>query len=246
MSAERARCIVLGGSGALGRVVCAALAARGARVGLTYFTGEAVATDLTSRLEGAVARRLDLTRGEDLGPCLDEIAAALGGVDALVHCASLRSVISPDSFDTLADITEPGLDRLLAVNLKSAILACRHVVPMIAAQGGGNIVLLGSIDGFKTLPSPIPYAVSKAALVGLAQALAKETGKLGIRVNVVAPGVLDGGSSLALPDDLRREYLKHCALKRVGRLDEAAAMVAYMALENTYVTAQTIAVDGGL
>lgn len=246
MTPEGSRCIVLGGSGALGRVVCATLVARGARVGFTWRTGEAVARELTSKLDGAVGRRLDLTDTAAIPRCLDELREALGGVDALVHCAALGSSSTPARFDKLADIDEAGLDNLLAVNVKSALFACKHVVPMLSSRGGGNIVLVGSIDGVKTLPAPVPYAMSKAALRGLAQALAKEVGNAGVRVNVVAPGVLESGASRTLPDDLRRQYLKHCAARRLGRHDEAAAVVAWFALDNTYVTAQTVVVDGGL
>ena len=67
-----------------------------------------------------------------------------------------------------------------------------------------------------------------------------------IRVNVIAPGVLDGGVSRVLPDDLRAEYLKHCGLKRFGRLEEAAGLAAWLATENTLITAQTLIVDGAL
>ena len=107
-------------------------------------------------------------------------------------------------------------------------------------------MLLGSIDGVKPAPSPVHYAASKAALSGMVKAMAKELGPYNIRVNTVAPGVLDGGLSRVLPDDLRREYLKHCGLKRLGRLEEVASLVAWLAAENTLVTGQTIVVDGAL
>ena len=107
-------------------------------------------------------------------------------------------------------------------------------------------MLLGSIDGVKPAPAPVHYAASKAALAGMVKAMAKELGPQGIRVNSVAPGVLEAGLSQALPDDLRREYLKHCGLKRLGRIDEVAALVAWLAIENTFVTGQTMVLDGAL
>jgi NAD(P)-dependent dehydrogenase (short-subunit alcohol dehydrogenase family) len=76
--------------------------------------------------------------------------------------------------------------------------------------------------------------------------MAKELGEFNIRINMVAPGILEGGLSRALPEDLVREYVKHCGLKRVGRLEEIAGVIAWLALENSYATGQAFLVDGAL
>jgi NAD(P)-dependent dehydrogenase (short-subunit alcohol dehydrogenase family) len=80
----------------------------------------------------------------------------------------------------------------------------------------------------------------------MVKAMAKELGPRNIRVNSVAPGILEDGISRTLPDELRQEYLKHCGLKRTGRLSEVARLVAWLALHNTYVTGQVMLVDGAL
>jgi NAD(P)-dependent dehydrogenase (short-subunit alcohol dehydrogenase family) len=240
------RCLVLGGSGTLGRVVCATLAAQGARVGFTFHRSEAVARELASKLDGAAAERLDLTGMADVSRALDALASKLGGADALIHCAVVGSTTEKGSYEELEDLDEAGFDRLMAVNVKSAVFASRHFARMAGEGKPRNIVLLGSIDGTKSVPAPIPYACSKAALSGLAQSLAKAAGKQGICVNVVAPGLLEAGASRSVPESLRKEYLKHSAMKRLGRLEEVAEVIAWLALENTYVTGQTILVDGGL
>jgi NAD(P)-dependent dehydrogenase (short-subunit alcohol dehydrogenase family) len=144
------------------------------------------------------------------------------------------------------DVDERAWNAMIDVNARSAFFAVRRLSRLMRGNGGGNIVLLGSIDGVKPAPSPVHYAASKAAVSGMVKAMAKELGPYNIRVNTVAPGVLDGGLSRVLPDDLRREYLKHCGLKRLGRLDEVASVAAWLALDNTLVTAQTIVVDGAL
>jgi NAD(P)-dependent dehydrogenase (short-subunit alcohol dehydrogenase family) len=102
------------------------------------------------------------------------------------------------------------------------------------------------MEGVKMVPAPVPYAATGGALTAMARAFAKELGPRGVRVNVVAPGVLDGGLSAALPADLRAQYLKHTGLRRVGRREEAASIIAWLAIENTYVTGQTLVIDGGL
>jgi NAD(P)-dependent dehydrogenase (short-subunit alcohol dehydrogenase family) len=251
-----ARAIVFGASGALGRVVAAALARAGARVGLTYFQGRAVADELCARLDGAVARRLDLTVTADIPRVLDDLASALGGVDAFVHCAALLSTTSaaptmgetpkPPAqpvYDRLGGVGEAGFDRLFAVNVRSAFFAAQHLATLMSS---GNLVLVAGVDSVKTVPAPIPYAAAGGAVVAMARALAKDLGPKNLRVNVVAAGVLDAGLSAGLPADLRAQYLKHCGLRRVGRREEIAELVAFLALENTYVTGQAVVVDGGL
>lgn len=235
--------IVFGASGALGRAVAASLARDGARVGLTYCRGEAVARELCATLDGAVARRLDLTVTADIPRVIDELAAELGSVDAFVHCAALFSTTGGPVFDPLAAVDEAGFDRLLAVNVRSAFFAVQHLAGVMK---GGNVVLVASIDSVKSVPAPVPYAAAGGALVAMARALAKDLGPRNLRVNVVASGVLDGGLSTALPARLRAEYLKHCGLRRVGKREEVADLIAWLALQNTYVTGQTVVADGCL
>jgi NAD(P)-dependent dehydrogenase (short-subunit alcohol dehydrogenase family) len=145
-------------------------------------------------------------------------------------------------FEKITEADEAAFERLLAVNVKSAYWACRE----LARDFAGNIVLLGSIDGAKSVPAPAAYAASKGALSALARALSKELGPRGVKLNVVAPGVLEAGSSHSLPADLRAEYLKHCGLRRYGKISEVAGLVSWLTLHNTYITGQTLVVDGAL
>jgi 3-oxoacyl-[acyl-carrier protein] reductase len=235
------RVILFGGSGSLGRVVAAELGRRGARVGLTYHRGRDVAEQLAREIDGAVARELDLTVAADIPRVLDALVADLGGVDAFVHCAALLSAGS--GYDRLGEVSEAGFDRLFAVNVRSAFLAVQHLAGVMP---GGNVVLLSGIDSVKAVPSSVPYAAAGGALVAMARALAKDLGPKGVRVNVVASGILDAGLSAAIPADLKAQYLRHCGLRRLGRREEVAGMIAFLALDNTYVTGQAVVVDGGL
>jgi NAD(P)-dependent dehydrogenase (short-subunit alcohol dehydrogenase family) len=249
------RVLVLGGSGALGGAVCRALAAEGARLAFTYHrrqdAAESLARDLSGTPGGALALALDLARVADIAGAVHVAHEALGGIDALVQCAGVAVSVADTEGERprqrVADIDEAAWDRMHAVNVKGAFFACREVVARMRAAGaGGELVLVGSIDGAKPVPTPAHYAASKAALRGMAQAMAKEFGRDGIRVNVLAPGLLDGGIARSLAPELVAEYLKHCALRRAGRLPEVAQVAAWLALENTYVTGQTILVDGAL
>ncbi len=99
----------------------------------------------------------------------------------------------------------------------------------------------------KPVPAPVDYACCKAALWGMTQALSKELGKYNILVNMVAPGVLEGGIAALLSDELMSEYVNHSALRRVGTFSEVAKMIAFLAgPRNTYLTGQAVILDGGL
>ena len=241
MAAAAPVCVVFGGSGAVGREVCRALAARGARVGFTFLNHEAAGVE-------GLGKRLDVTDVPAIERTLDAFHQEMGRIDAFVNCAAVGTTVPhdrPTVHHVMDDVDERAWDAMIDINAKSAFFAVRRLGALMRTDGG-NIVLLGSIDGVKPAPSPVHYAASKAALSGMAKAMAKELGPYNIRVNTIAPGVLDGGLSRVLPDDLRAEYLKHCGLKRLGRLEEVASLAAWLATENTLITAQTLIVDGAL
>lgn len=226
------RAIVVGASSHLGNAVCRELERRGARVGGTYLGGE-------SRLVSvAAARRLDLTDADAIGPTLGALAGELGGADVLVHCAAVAE------WTPLAEVDAARFSRMLAVNVTSALL-CAKAFAALGGEAPRSLVLIGSIDGAKSVPTSVPYASSKGALVAMARALAKELSPH-VLVNVVAPGVLGSGITAMVPEDVKAEYLKHSAQKRFGTHEEVARTIAWLSLSNTYVTGQTMVLDGGL
>jgi len=219
--------LVIGGTGAVGQAVCSALRCR---VAFTYRTREGEAMRLASRLGDALPLPLDLGSMVDIERVVDRVASDFGGLDAFVHCAG----VAPES----------EWDPLMAVHAKSAFFGARRAAG--AMRRGGNIVFVGALDAVKPVPTPPPHAGSKAALAGVTRAMAKEWGPRNVRVNMVAPGLLDEGISLSLPEKTRNEYLEHCGLRRFGKTSEVASVVAWMALENTYVTGQILTLDGAL
>lgn len=230
------RAIVVGASGSLGRAVVKELGARDARVGGTFRNGS---------VEGVPARRLDLLAIETIEDAIADLAKELDGADALVICATAISASESDQFDRLGDIVPARLVDMMTVNVAAPIL-CARAFASVGGAGPRNIVLVGSIDGAKSVPTAVPYATSKGALMATARGLAKELGPSGVLVNVVAPGLMDGGASRIVPADVKKEYLKHSAAKRFATPAEIARSIAWFALENTYVTGQTIILDGGL
>lgn len=243
--------LVIGGTGALGRVVCRKVAAAGAALAFTYHRFEDRAVALAEEL-GCKALPLELESVASIEATVADAVRALEGLDALVVSAGVAETTPAPPGDgprqrhpRASEIDEAAWDRMAAVNVKGAFFAVRAALPALA-DGGGNVVLVGSVDGHKPVPAPVHYATAKGALEAMARALAKEVGGSGVRVNVVAPGVMDAGLSQTLPADLLAEYRKHAALKRSSTVPEVAGPVTWFALENTYVTGQTILVDGGL
>jgi len=243
------RALVFGGSGAVGGAVCRAIAAEGARVAFTYRTGEKAALDLAREIPESLALPLDLLSVRDIERTVDGVASSFGGLDAFVQCAGVAITmdgLGPKSHHRMPEVDEAGWDRILDVNAKSTFFAVRRVSEVMRRSGGGNIVFIGSVDGVKPAPSPVHYAASKGALAGMTLAMAKELGEHRIRVNMVAPGILESGLSRSLPENLLQDYIKHCGLKRVGKVSEIASIVAWLARHNTYVTGRILLADGAL
>lgn len=243
-------CLVIGGSGELGRQIVRALHEEGATVGFTFHQNTEVAAQLCREMPGVVSAMADGRDLDSLTAAIEGLIQQLPPVKSFVHCASIcltpGDPVPEDSAQSMEDVSGSGWDELMSLNVKSAYFACQKIIPEIRRNGGGNLVLVGSISGTRPLPSPVHYATSKTALEGMARAMAKELGGDNIRVNVIEPGILESGISQTLPRHLVSQYEKHCSLRRVGRMDEIASVVAWMAGHNTYVSGQAILVDGAL
>ncbi len=240
------RCLVLGGSGVLGRAVCRRLAANGAQVAFSFHRGVGAASEL--RGEGAIPLQLDLADPAAIDATVDKAAEALGGLDALVICSGAGVALEPEgpgSRHLMERTDAAAFDALMAVNVRGPFLACRRVLRHLDSHGG-NVVIVASLDAAKALPSPVHFACTQLALRGLAQAMAKENGAHGIRVNVVAAGLMETGLSRLVGEEQREEYRRLCGLRRLARPDEIAEVVAWWALHNGYATGQTLVVDGCL
>ena len=237
--------IVTGGSRGLGRAICVALAADGADVAFNYLRDDDAAAE-TARAIAATGRRawpykVSVLDRAGLRTMAAEVAAATGRLDILVNNAGHGQVVP------IALMEEEDWDRMLDTHVKGAFLASQAVLRTMIKQRYGRILNVSSLAGVKMLEAPVHYSTAKAALKGFTESLAKEIARYGITVNCVAPGVLDTGVSDHLPPARRDEYLRHCALRRVGRLDEVADVVAFLASErNSYMNGATVILDGGV
>ena len=235
------RCLVTGGSRGLGRAVCLALAARGARVAFTWNRNEVDAEETLAAL-GPTARafRGDVTDNAHVDATVRALATEWGGLDVLVCCAGLNQVLP------LALIEEADWDRVMGVNAKGSFLFARAALrPMIRAKAG-HIVFIGAFSEGRVVEAPVHWAASKAALRGMTEAMAREVGRYGIQVNLVAPGLMDAGQSRGLPQHRLDEYLGQNPLHRLLDPAEVAETIVWLVTGNTLTTGARLAVDGGI
>jgi 3-oxoacyl-[acyl-carrier protein] reductase len=188
----------------------------------------------------AAAARLDVTDAESAEAALD-VAAGLAPLGGLVNSAGIVHQ------GTLDEVAPEDWDRVIAINLTGTFTLCKAAVPRLVANGGGAIVNLASTAGrtASTFSSPA-YVASKAGVVGLTMSLAKQLAPSGVRVNAVAPGIIDTAMIRGYGEERMATLLAGIPAGRMGTAEEVATTVAYLATdESSYVTGQTIAINGG-
>jgi 3-oxoacyl-[acyl-carrier protein] reductase len=237
--------LVTGGSRGLGRAICLTLAREGANVAFNYSRSEGEAGHVLSMLREMDVRaygfRVSVLDKNGLHGMVRTIEQEMGSIDILVNNAGIGQVVP------LALMEEEDWDQMMNISVKGAFLTTQAVLRGMIHQKRGRILNISSLAGVKMMQAPVHYSAAKAALRGFTEALAKEIGRYGITVNCLAPGVLNEGVSGNLPPTKKDEYLRHCALGRVGTLEEVAETVSFLVSDrNSYMSGATIVVDGAV
>ena len=237
--------IVTGGSRGIGRAIALGLARAGADVLFTYRENSAEAA-VTAVEIGALGRRslalpMDVTDRASVDYAARE-ARKFGPISILVNNAGINK---PTDFDKVEDA---DWDKILDTNLKGPFICAQTLLPLLAEAGGGSIVHIGSVSGQYGGPRTAHYAASKAGLISLAQVVARFGAASNVRSNVVAAGLIasDMGNA-GLQAASVQKAAESIILRRLGRADEVADAVVFLASDaSSYITAQTLNVNGGL
>jgi 3-oxoacyl-[acyl-carrier protein] reductase len=236
--------LVTGAGRGIGAAIARELASQGSDVALVDFgafeDAERVAEELRALGRQAVALRADVSDFAAAEQAVAEAVRQLGRLDGLVCNAGItRDAVS-------WKMTEAAWDAVLDVNLKGCFAFCRAAAPVFRGQRRGSIVTIASINGMRGKFGQSNYAASKAGVIGLTKALARELGPSGVNVNSVAPGFIRTEMTASLPPAVVERAVEESALGRLGETDEVAAVVAFLLSDRArYITGEVIKVDGG-
>jgi 3-oxoacyl-[acyl-carrier protein] reductase len=237
--------LVTGGSRGIGRAIAQTLGAQGASVVVGFGRGEAEAAEVVQGIVASGGRAeavgfdvADWLRAEQV---VDEIGKRHGRLDILVANAG----ITIDAL--LPRIREADFDRVWSVNVKGAVACARAAIkPMMRARFG-RMIFLSSVTGDMGNAGQAAYSSTKAALMGLAKALAREYASRSVTVNAVAPGFIETDMTRGISPQMREKVLEGIPLRRVGTAAEVAAAVAFLCSDEAgYITGQVIRVNGGM
>jgi NAD(P)-dependent dehydrogenase (short-subunit alcohol dehydrogenase family) len=241
------RCaLITGGSRGIGRAVALAMAAAGAKVAVCarHLDGcEAVAAEITARGGQAIAIAGNVGRAEDAVAIIDGAVGGLGALDILVNNAATNPHFGP-----LVDAEDAAVDRIFQVNVQGPLRLVGAAVRAWMGEHGGSIINMASVGGISPEPMIGAYNASKAALINLTRTLAQELGASGIRVNAIAPGLVETDFARVLIETpaIHDQIVGRTALHRHGQPDDVAGAAVFLAGEAaSYITGSVLVVDGG-
>jgi len=232
--------VVTGGGRGIGEAIAVRLTAAGARVAILD-TNQAAAEEVAARLNG-LGLYCDVSSAASVQTAVDEIGRKLGPLQILVNNAGITGRTVP-----LWELQESELDQVYAVNLKGVFLTCRAVISGMLEKGYGRIVNVASISGKEGNPTMIPYSSTKAAVICLTKALAKEVaGKGDITVNSISPAVIRTKILDTVAPDTVKYMVSRIPMGRTGTVEEISALVHFLASrESSFTTGQCYDISGG-
>lgn len=232
--------LVTGGSRGIGRAIVELLAKKGWQVAFCYRENESAADEVRAAT-GAVAFKVDVSDSKAVTDMVSDLQKRFGHIDLLVNNVGVASQ------RLFTDITDEEWKNTFDVNVNGAFYATRAVLPDMINRKSGNIIFVSSMWGVSGGSCEVHYSATKAALIGMTKALAKEVGPSGIRVNCVAPGVIETDMNAHLSADDMAALAEETPLCRIGKADEVAKAVEFLAEDGSaFITGQVLSVDGGI
>lgn len=237
--------IVTGAAKGIGKAIALKLASLGANIVLNYRSSEDAAIKVEEEIKalGVEVLRVkgDISNLSEVENLINLAKEKFGKIDIMVNNAGITK-------DTLIlRMKEEDFDSVIDVNLKGVFNCLKTITPVMVKQKSGKIINLSSVVGLVGNAGQVNYAASKAGVIGMTKSLAKEVGSRGVTCNAVAPGFIETDMTEVLGDKLKEEAKKALPLKRLGKPEDVANVVAFLASEDSnYVTGQVINVDGGM
>lgn len=236
--------IVTGGGRGIGFAISERLAAEGARVAIVDLN-EGLLNESKSRLSktGAevVGLKCDVSKENDVNSCVKQVAEKFGRVDILVNNAGITGITK-----ALTEVSERDWDEVMSIDLKGVFLFSKAVLPYMLNQGSGSILSMASIAGKEGNANLVPYSTAKGGVITFTKALAEEVVSKGIRVNCVAPALIDTDLIKTWPAEQRQRLSNKIPMGRLGKPEEVASMVVFLLSdEASFITGQCVNIDGG-
>lgn len=237
--------LVTGASRGIGRAIALYFAKNGARVAVNYSGSEARANEVVEEIKAnggtAFAIKADISSSEDVTSMVKSVINEFGSLDVLVNNAG----ITRDNL--LMRMKEEDWDAVINTNLKGVFLTTKAVTRQMMKQRQGRIINIASIVGVSGNPGQANYVAAKAGVIGLTKTAAKELSSRGITVNALAPGFIETDMTGKLEEGIKEDMLRNIPLARFGQPEDIAAAAAFLASDaSSYITGQTIHVDGGM
>lgn len=233
--------IVTGAAKGIGKAISLAFAAKGCNIVLNYRSS--VSDETIKEIEGYGVKCLpvqgDVSDFSFAGSMIKQVKKEFGSIDVLVNNAGItRDML-------LMRMSEEEFDSVINTNLKGTFNMIRHASSVMLKQRSGAIINMSSVVGVSGNAGQANYAASKAGVIGLTKATAKELAARGVTCNAIAPGFVETDMTAVLPEETQKMMLEAIPLKRYGQVEDIARAAVFLA-ENTYITGQVLNVDGGM
>lgn len=236
--------LVTGASRGIGKAIAEAFASSGYQVILHYHTNQEAASHATQSLcqQGFLATTVqaDISERKQVENMVSAVLSQYGHIDVLVNNAGIAAQ------QLFSDITEEDWRHMMGVNLDGVFHCCQCVLPGMIHRKSGSIINISSVWGLVGASCEVHYSTAKAAVIGFTKALAKEVGPSQIRVNCIAPGVIDTDMNRHLDEDTIKALIEETPLCRIGQPQDIADMAVFLAGDHaSFITGQVISPNGG-
>lgn len=232
--------LIIGGSKGIGAEAVRKFREAGDNVAFTYFKSE-IAADMLRQETGAYPIRCDVKFSNSVKIAVDTATEKLGTIDVLICNAAISDI------NLLTDLSDERWEEIIDTNLNGVFYSVKNVIPQMVSRKSGSIITISSMWGQVGASCEVAYSASKAGVIGFTKALAKELGPSNVRVNCIAPGMIDTEMNSNVAPEIVSEITDETPLGRIGKPEDVVSLMKFLANDDaTFITGQVIAVNGGL